>query len=78
MNEKQCSQMLSVAKQLLDIANNEGWSTDDRARQLAEFAILAHGEIGRLKGNNIILRGACKNTVDQLQDVIIRTAKLED
>lgn len=78
MNELDCKRMLTIAKQIRNIATNEGWSEDDQTLILAKLAISAYEEIGRLKVDRMILRRVCREAMEAFGETLARTAKVEE
>ena len=74
MNDLDCKRMLTIAKQIQNTANIEGWVTDDETRQLAQLAISAYEEINKLKIERVALRLACTEAAWGLNDALVRTA----
>jgi len=73
MNDLDCRRMLTIAKQIRNTANSEGWTTEDETRQLATLAILAYEEISKLRIENIALRRECEEAAWHLGDALART-----
>lgn len=78
MNELDCKRMLTIAKQIRNVATNEGWSEDDQTLILAKLAISAYEEIGRLKADKMVLRTVCREAMEAFGETLARTAKVEE
>lgn len=77
MNELDCRRMLTIAKEIRNVATNEKWAEDDQMRILAQLAVAAYEEISRLKMDRIALRTACQEAGVALSDALARTAPAE-